>query len=676
MAFLVENSHAVLPAFGEVRVLIGCVSDAPGEYNDTLVVRVGDLPARHITVTAGVAGSPLEVRQTKHVPAGLPRRGGGGAAGVAATVHGASPVFGLDWGETPVGAGALTKRFFVVNRGPHDAQVEFIPWLNPIPDDPSVYYSGEERDTVCASVSLAPDEIGGRVEVNVVGRGVMCARRGPFTVSPSGPVFVPKNGGQVQFEVAYSYKGQTPRHFVGSVVSKQISLAPDEIGGRVEVNVVGRGVMCARRGPFTVSPSGPVFVPKNGGQVQFEVAYSYKGQTPRHFVGSVVSKQKLLPSGFGDGGKRLPAGAPVTIEWASAVADATLSARSSNTVTDPVAMRHASINPLRVKLTGTFHENAAPPALPMKPLVVRLSAKACSPRVTPNAPVNLNWVCSASAPPGAREFQKSVTLRNNHTTACAFRITCPPPFTVEDVLASTPQQGLLVHQVSQVSRTGDTQQTGSTQSGAPLVPPLSLRDECSDFKKCDSLVGLRGVVWQVPAGQNLHVTLKFTPPTEDYDDFGNPVREESVFDEKTGNRQTLDGALVLLYENGDAQHFPLACELGRPSLHFANDVRAVDFGKIHLAAAKDSVASTKQVFVVNDSSAEARWRATSSSNFFSIHPPSGIVAGGGGRAAVAVRFVPDKEKEFKGVVRFEVEEGTGCSLACAGQGTLDEAEDA
>jgi len=606
VAFLVENSHAVLPAFGEVRVLIGCVSDAPGEYNDTLVVRVGDLPARHITVTAGVAGSPLEVRQTKHVPAGLPRRGGGGAAGVAATVHGASPVFGLDWGETPVGAGALTKRFFVVNRGPHDAQVEFIPWLNPIPDDPSVYYSGEERDTVCASVSLAPDEI----------------------------------------------------------------------GGRVEVNVVGRGVMCARRGPFTVSPSGPVFVPKNGGQVQFEVAYSYKGQTPRHFVGSVVSKQKLLPSGFGDGGKRLPAGAPVTIEWASAVADATLSARSSNTVTDPVAMRHASINPLRVKLTGTFHENAAPPALPMKPLVVRLSAKACSPRVTPNAPVNLNWVCSASAPPGAREFQKSVTLRNNHTTACAFRITCPPPFTVEDVLASTPQQGLLVHQVSQVSRTGDTQQTGSTQSGAPLVPPLSLRDECSDFKKCDSLVGLRGVVWQVPAGQNLHVTLKFTPPTEDYDDFGNPVREESVFDEKTGNRQTLDGALVLLYENGDAQHFPLACELGRPSLHFANDVRAVDFGKIHLAAAKDSVASTKQVFVVNDSSAEARWRATSSSNFFSIHPPSGIVAGGGGRAAVAVRFVPDKEKEFKGVVRFEVEEGTGCTLACAGQGTLDEAEDA
>ncbi len=85
---------------------------------------------------------------------------------------------------------------------------------------------------------------------------------------------------------------------------------------------------------------------------------------------------------------------------------------------------------------------------------------------------------------------------------------------------------------------------------------------------------------------------------------------------------------------------------------------------------------TVEVCSGGDSCAVARWRDTPSWNCVWIHPPGGIVAGGGGRAAVAVRFVPDKEKEFKGVVRFEVEEGTGCSLACAGQGTLDEAEDA
>ena len=54
-------------------------------------------------------------------------------------------------------------------------------------------------------------------------------------------------------------------------------LVPDEIGGVVEVRVVGMGVMCARRGPFRVVPSGPKGSRENGGVVEFVVSYEHEG---------------------------------------------------------------------------------------------------------------------------------------------------------------------------------------------------------------------------------------------------------------------------------------------------------------------------------------------------------------------------------------------------------------
>ena len=126
-------------------------------------------------------------------------------------IHGPSPAFGLDWGEVPVGERVPAKRFFCVNRGPFDAEVAFTPWLNPVPGDVSLVdtLGGDEGGDACASVRLVPDEIGGVVEVRVVGMGVMCARRGLFRVVPSGPTLVPKNGGVVELVVVRVRRRQT-----------------------------------------------------------------------------------------------------------------------------------------------------------------------------------------------------------------------------------------------------------------------------------------------------------------------------------------------------------------------------------------------------------------------------------------------------------------------------------
>ena len=506
-------------------------------------------------------------------------------------IHGPSPAFGLDWGEVPVGERVPAKRFFCVNRGPFDAEVAFTPWLNPVPGDVSAYYAGDEAETRCASVRLVPDEIGGVVEVRVVGMGVMCARRGPFRVTPEGPTLVPKNGGVVEFCVSYAYEGDAPRAFVGSVVSK-IRLLPHS-----DVDV------------------------RNDGSV--------------------------------DSGQR------VRLEMGSAVATATLASRAEGTKPSSPTARRAEARPVRVRVTGAFHANAAPPPTPMKPLTVRLSARAFAPRVVPDAPVNFSWRCRASQAAaaeaaeavGASEYRKAVTLTNPHAETVAFRLTCPPPFEVLDAEASTPQASL----------------RRPEETAPPTAPPTSLRAERSAHREADSVVGLRKVLWRVPAKQSLHVTLRFAPPAEDVDDAGAPVRET---DEKY--RQRFDGALVLLYENGDAQHFALDAQLIRPTLRAST--RRAEFGKVHVRHGRERVANTRAVTLANDSGDEARWVAETRGAFF-CEPGSGIVAAGG-RAVVEIGMRPSAEEAYEGAVAFRVEEGRGCDVACVGEGTLDEAEDA
>jgi hypothetical protein len=599
VAFALSASNGVLPAFGEFRVLVTCVSDAPGEYCDFLSCAVGHLPKRRIPVRAGVQGSPLEVRPTRHAAVGASsallegtrRRDSGAKSNQVAldpVIHGPSPAFCLDWGETPVGAtSVLSKRFFCVNRGPFDAEVEFTPWLNPIPSDKSAYYAGDEAETTCASVRLVPDEI----------------------------------------------------------------------AGNVEVRVVGRGIMCARRGPFRVKPEGPVIVAKNGGVAEFVVEYFYKGTKPRRFVGSVVSKQRLLSGNDGNDGNEKQASS-VRVEMGSAVATATLASRALPGMTKNESdAKRALARPVRVRLAGAFHAHAAPPPTPMKPLVVRLAANAFAPRVVPDAPANFKWRCRASvlndnAKMHAPEYTKAVTLTNPHAETVAFRVTCPPPFEIVDAEASTPQASLAL--------------AGDTPRGTHEAPPSRLRDVRSKHREADSVVGLRRVIWRVPAKQNLHVTLRFALPVEDVDDAGEPVR---ATDERY--RQHFDGALVLLYENGDAQHFSLDAQLLRPTLRAS--AKSIDFGKVHLAGF-ERVANLRRVTLFNDSGDEARWVAETRGAFFCA-PTSGIVAAGGS-GVVEIGMRPSAEDLYEGGVAFRVDEGRGCDVACAGEGTLDEAEDA
>jgi hypothetical protein len=56
VAFALSASSGVLPAFGEFRVLVTCVADAPGEYSDFVSCAVGHLPERRIPLRAGRSG--------------------------------------------------------------------------------------------------------------------------------------------------------------------------------------------------------------------------------------------------------------------------------------------------------------------------------------------------------------------------------------------------------------------------------------------------------------------------------------------------------------------------------------------------------------------------------------------------------------------------------------------
>ena len=55
-----------------------------------------------------------------------------GALDVASNICRALSV-GLAWGAVAVGAPASSKRFFCVNTGPRDMEVEFTPWIDPDP---------------------------------------------------------------------------------------------------------------------------------------------------------------------------------------------------------------------------------------------------------------------------------------------------------------------------------------------------------------------------------------------------------------------------------------------------------------------------------------------------------------------------------------------------------------
>jgi hypothetical protein len=605
-AFVCYPAAGTLPPYGEFRCVVTLVSDMPGEYFDRLVARVGDLPPRVLPLRAGINGSPLVAQATKHDPIGyVGRRPNGFAPGVV----------GLNWGARPCGAPPTTKRFFCVNRGPADVEVQFTPWLNPVPADPNAYFAGDtDEGRVCASSTLVVDEVTGRVGVKIRGAGVMCARRGPFRVSPEGPVVVPKRGGRVAFEVEFAYAGARARRFVGSVVSRQRVLT---------------------EGDRDVIPS------------------------PR-----------------------------ITLELGCAATRATAARRDPKVSPERAdAMeRLATRNPVSARLAGGFARNAAAPPKALKPLVVRLEATAFTPRLTPDAPGNFGaWFCRASADRGEPEYFKSVTLGNPHSEPVAFAMTCADPFEIFDVESSVPQIGLLDR--------GD-----STPS-----PPSALSR--SSFAGCDAAT-FKTIAWRVPPRESVTVTLRFAPPVADEFDDGTIDREDYL----------AEGALVILYDNDDIQSFALSAEYRHPELvavrpggrSAADDAAAaadaeaaekdattplversraltsIDLGEAHVRGwGSDPTLASRRFTLVNASAADARWRcevAGRNPGVFSVTPSSGVARGRGrhgapGRVEVEVRFAPRAEMRYEAALRFEVDEGRGCEVEVVARGTLDEAKE-
>ena len=182
----------------------------PGEYFDALRCRVGDLPDRTLPVRGdrrvAARGAAHETRAD-----GIRRRGPASHVRVRP---------GLGRGARALAADVQAILVRQSRARGHGGGIH-APWLNPAPDDPSAYFAGNTDGVVCATTALVVDEIAGRVDVKVSGAGIMCARRGPFRVSPSGPVTIPGNGGRAEFEVEYEYHGKRPREFVGAVVSRQ-----------------------------------------------------------------------------------------------------------------------------------------------------------------------------------------------------------------------------------------------------------------------------------------------------------------------------------------------------------------------------------------------------------------------------------------------------------------------
>ena len=548
VAFVVYPSHGILPPYGEFRAIVTVVSDMPGEYFDALRCLVGDVPERRLPVRAGVVGSPLVVQPVKYVPLGYDAYGPNGPKAFA----------GLDWGSVRVGAPGSAKRFFCVNYGPKDMVVEFAPWLDPDPKNP------KDNDVSAASATLKLDEVGGRVGVDIEGRGRMCQRVGPFKLAPA--------------------------------------------------------------------PAGPVIVPKRGGYVGFAVEYWYGGTRAKRFVGSVVGTQRVADTEVVESDR------PLTLELGCAKTKLRVGGVDGGDDEADAKLANADATPISVSIGGAIAPGRAQPPKPMKPLVVRLTADAYHPRLKADQNDSFKWTCYAHRDVSHSSYFKTVTLTNTSAEAPAtFRMKLVAPFSVVEIESSVPQL---------------TFGRGYSMTRAGIVPE-----------------DVEGIDLKLPPRENVQVTMRFTPPDPDVDDAGHVYRDDY---EK-------DAALVVLYDNDDVQNFPVSARYIHPELVANADT--LDFGLVHPNAAKELKAL--RVTLTNDTPTDAQWTATfdgPGAHAFECVPPTGVVKGKGPTglaqtADVEILMAPDREGNFGAAVDFGVRVGRGCRVALSGEGTYAEEEE-
>ena len=404
----------------------------------------------------------------------------------------------------------------------------------------------------------------------------------------------------------------------------------DEAAGTVSLCVTGGGTMCGEDGPFKVTPAGPVVIPASGGCKGFSVEYAYKGK-PRAFIGSVVGQHKLAGAG-GDEGKGL------TLELGCAATRFRVGGHGGAAG----AMPAGSSNPVRVRIDGGFHPSAGAPPQPMKALVVRIAADACSPRLQPDAEANFAWVCHAPVDALHSTYYRAVTLTNTWSTPVGFRLRTGEgaPFGIVEVESSVPQLGL--ERASTLSR---SPHAGSKVEAVPFM---------------------------VPPRENVHVTMKFFPPPPGVSEDGSADRQDYVS----------DGALVVEYDNEDVQTFPLVSEYIHPEI--IPSTPELFFGKVHVNA---PTLRTKRLVLTNKAEADAEWSVGAQldetgrgCSAFTCTPSSGVIQGKGRNGlaqsvTLEVMLSPKEEGEYEAAIDFLVCMGRGCRVVCRGEGSWDEVEE-
>ena len=436
----------------------------------------------------------------------------------------------------------------------------------------------------------------------------------------------------------------------GEVRCAYTKMEIDEGTGTVSLHVTGGGVMCQDEGPFRVVPTGPVVIKANGGCEGFAVEYAYAvpGGKPRRFLGSVVGQHKLAGEGWDESkGLTLELGCAAT---KYRVGDLVTSTNTSAAAAAATAA--APTNPVRVRVDGGFHPSAGAPPKPMKPLVVGISADAFSPRLQPDAEANFAWVCHAPTDVLHSTYYRCVTLTNVWNTPVAFKLDVAKPFFVVEVESSVPQLGL---------------ENTSTLTRSPLFN--------SGGGGGGGGIKINKIPFVVPSRENIHVTMKFTPPEQDEDE-----------DDEDGSIQcadyVADGALVVEYENEDVQTFPLVCEYIHPQITPSRP--EVAFGKVHVNAPS---LRTQRVVLTNDAEADAEWSVAPQLDdtgrgfgAFTFSPSSGVIKGRGRNGlpqsvTVEVTMSPKEEGMHEANVHFAVRMGRGCRVAFRGEGTWDETEE-
>jgi len=299
---------------------------------------------------------------------------------------------------------------------------------------------------------------------------------------------------------------------------------------------------------------------------------------------------------------------------------------------------------LEARMDGAFHPHAAPPHLDPKPLRLNITAEAKASYLEPDFTEALHWtVWSCNNPATHPTFVRHVTFSNLHRMPTAFSCEATGRFDIDAVATSFPDV---------------PDDLGALQSATT-----------------QKLGGLKATV--LPPRENVDLKLRFCPE-----------KVKEVDEERVDYRT--EGVLVMHYQNGDRQDYPLTASVTHPALD-------VSRGWLHFNAVHVNTPKPLEVVLTNNTFADAEWVVveegqepsftpagkpvpargpTATVGEFTVSPGGGLLAGTGletpKQQRVVITLAPPSDGTFTRRVRFAVRKGRGATVECVGEGTYDE----